>query len=99
MRVVTEKTIKALLNGKNTAVSNTMVSDNKLYLFGNCIAKIEDGKLFVRIYYNSCTTRERLNGFPQFGYDIKVSQKNWMPFINGQEITNDMEWHEISKKV
>ena len=98
MRLTTEKAIKAFLNGKNTAVSNTMVADNKLYLHGNCIAKIEDGKLFVRIYYNSKTTRERLNAFSEFGYNIRVNQKDWMPFINGKEITDEMAWVEINKK-
>ena len=98
MRLVTEKCIKALLNGKNTAVSNTTVTDGRLLLFGNCIAKIEDGKLFVRIYYNSSTTRERLNGFSQFGYNIRVNQKDWMPFINGKEVTDEMAWVEIDKK-
>ena len=98
MRLVTEKSLRAFFNGVNTAVSNTMVADNKLYLFGNCIAKIEDGKLFVRIYYNSNTTRERLNGFSEFGYDINVSQRNWMPYINGKEVTDEMAWVEIHKK-
>ena len=98
MRLVTEKALRAFLNGKNTAVSNTMVADDRLYLFGNCIAKIEDGKLFVRIYYNSNTTRERLNGFSEFGYNIRVTQKNWMPFINGKEVTDEMAWVEINKK-
>lgn len=98
MRLVTEKALKAFLNGVNTSVSNTMVADDKLYLFGNCIAKIEDGKLFVRIYYNSTTTRERLNGLSWFGYDIRVSQRDWIPYINGKEITDEMEWVEIHKK-
>lgn len=98
MRLVTEKTLKAFVNGKNTSVSNTMVADNRLYLFGNCIAKIEDGKLFVRIYYNSSTTRERLNGLSWFGYDIRVSQRDWIPYINGKEITDEMAWVEIHKK-
>ena len=98
MRLVTEKILRAFLNGKNTAVSNTTVSDNRLYLFGNCIAKIEEGKLFVRIYYNSNTTRERLNGLSEFGYDIRVNQHDWMPYINGKEITDDMAWVEIHKK-
>ena len=98
MRLVTEKTLKAFVNGKNTTVSNTTVSDNKLYLFGNCIAKIEDGKLFVRIYYNSATTRERLTNLSWFGYDISVTQKNWIPYINGKEVTDEMAWVEIHKK-
>ena len=98
MRLTTEKILRAFLNGKNTAVSNTMVADNKLYLFGNCIAKIEDGKLFVRIYYNSNTTRERLNGLSWFGYDISVSQHDWIPYINGKEVTDEMAWVEIHKK-
>lgn len=98
MRTVTEKALRAFLNGKNTVVSNTMVADNKLYLFGNCIAKIEDGKLFVRIYYNSVTTRERLNGLSWFGYDISVTQRDWVAYINGKEVTDDMAWVEINKK-
>ena len=99
MRLVTEKCIKAFLNGKNTAVSNTMVADNKLYLHGNCIAKIEDGKLLVSMCgWNTKTTRERLNGFSEFGYNISVTQKDWMPFINGKEVTDEMAWVEINKK-
>ena len=97
MKLTTEKAIRSFLNHKNATISNTAVIDDRLYLFGNCIAKLENDDLYVRIYYNSNTTRERLNGFSEFGYNIRVNQKNWMPYINGQEITDDMAWHKIEK--
>ena len=97
MRLVTEKAIKSLLNGKNACISNTTVADNRLYLFGNCIAKIEDGKLFVRMCgWNTPVTRERLNGFKNFGYKISVRSKDFTPYINN-EVMDDMAWYPVDK--
>ena len=109
MRKVSEKSIRAFLNGKNgkfggvskyNGMQNTTVKDGKFYLFDNCIAKFEDGDLYVRIHTNSNTTRERLNTLSWLGgYDLSVTQRNWDAYINGKKVEDYMAWHKVSKKV
>ena len=96
-RQVSKDSISALLTGHNKTVSNTSVIDNKLYLFGNNIIKIEDGDVFVRLVVNSVTTRERLNTLSNYGYNITVVQRKGIPFINGKAVNDLYEWHKISK--
>ena len=61
-----------------------------MYLFGNRIAWIYEGKLyFTMCGWNTSTTRERLNGL-----GIKISQKNFEPYWNGKKI-NDHEVYEM----
>lgn len=96
-RQVSKDSISALLTGQNRTVSNTSVIDNKLYLFGNNIIKIEDGDVFVRLVVNSVTTRERLNTLSNYGYNISVVQRKGIPFINGKVINDLDEWVKINK--
>lgn len=111
MKQVTEKSLKAFLNHRNGKFGgicanpycnangevNTEVDNDNLYLYGNCIAKLVNGDLYVRIHTNSNTTRERLNGFREFGYNISVSQHNWNAYINGKEVADYMQWQKIDR--
>lgn len=112
MRTVTENAIKAFLNGKNCKLGgvcnnryagraygeiNTEIENGGLYLFGNCIAKLVNDELYVRICVNSNTTRERLNGFSEFGYKISVTQYKFEPYINGEQVHDYSKWYHIQK--
>lgn len=113
MKKVTEQSIKALLNGQNVKLGgickntysefggygyqNTEVDNGGLYLFGNCIAKLENNNLYVRIHTNSNTTRERLNGFSEFGYKLSVTQKNFQAYINGEKVEDYYKWYKVER--
>ena len=91
MRNITQKAIKNFLNGKRWTEKNTHTENFKLYLHGNLIAKIDDGRLFICLQgWNTVTTRERLNGLP----GVKLTQKNFEPYLNGEKI-NSWQWYEI----
>ena len=99
MRLVSERTAQAFFNHKNITVSNTTVKDDKFYLFGNCIAKFENNDLYVRFYFNSNTTRERLNALGNIGgYKINATQCKFMPYLNGNKIEDEMAWVKVDKK-
>ena len=96
-RQVSKDCVSALLTGQNRTVGNTSVIDNKLYLFGNNIIKIEDGDVYVRLIVNSVTTRERLNTLSNYGYNIAVVQRKGVPFLNGKAVNDLYEWVKINK--
>ena len=87
MRQVTRIMSDAFWNGERKSMSNTTVQNKEMYLFGNRIAWVYDGKLyFTMCGWNTPTTRERLNGL-----GVRVSQKNYKPYWNGKEISD----HEV----
>lgn len=95
MRKITEKACQAFENGRNFKDSNTVVKvENNvisMYLWGNEIAKRENGKLYINLCgYNTNTTRERLNGLS----GVRVTQRNFTPYLNGIEISSE-GWHEV----
>ena len=95
MRKITEKACQAFENGKNFTGNNTVVkAENNvvsMYLWGNKIAKRENGKLYINLCgYNTNTTRERLNGLS----GVRVNQYNFTPYLNGVEISCN-GWHEV----
>ena len=97
-RQVSEQTARAFFNHENLTVSNTTVKDDKFYLYGNCIAKFEDDELYIRFVYNSNTTRERLNCLGDIGgYNINATQKNFIPYLNGNKIDDEMAWVKVNK--
>ena len=60
--------------------------------YGNPIAVIEYGKLFIRhAGYPTNTTKERLNGLP----NVHIQQKNWRWFLNGEEWTTGGSWTKV----
>ena len=91
MRTITELMSRAFFNGETKQMSNTQVQNYEMYLFGNRIAWIYDGKLYFTLCgWNTQTTRERLNGL-----GVKVTQKNYKLYWNGKEI-NDHEVYEMA---
>ena len=112
MKQVTEKSLKAFLNHRNGKFGgvctnpyagsacgrvNTEIKDDTLYLYGNAIAKLVNDDLYVRIVACTNTTRERLNGLSEFGYNISVTQRNWNAYINGKEVMDYMQWQKIDR--
>ena len=102
-RLVTEKSVRAFLqhkNGKFGGVStyngkqNTEVKDDTLYLFGNAIAKWQDGKIFFRMAgWTSPTTTERLSGL-----GLRISVRKGTASIRGKEI-NSCTWYPLEQFV
>lgn len=91
MRTITELMARAFFNGETKKMSNTQVQNYEMYLFGNRIAWIYDGKLYFTLCgWNTPTTKERLRGL-----GINIQQKNYQLYWNGKEI-NDHEVYEMA---
>jgi hypothetical protein len=88
MRKITEYAHEAFANNRNFKSINTnvIVEDNitKMYLHGNCIAKKDNGKLFISSgkYHATRTTANRLNGFNFV--NLRISK--------GRFILNEKAW-------
>ena len=98
MREVTRKTVSAFLNGRKLTNGNTSTDGKKLYLHGNCIAKRENGNIYVNnCGWETTTTKERINGvFNVLGrWNDAVYQKNFVWYYkNGVEFPCD-EWVKV----
>ena len=103
MRKITQQTIKALFSNGSMSNNNTVVSNGRVYLHGNLIARIIDGnKLQVSFCgWTTNTTRERINGILSYATngDIGVGIKKGEPEIrysNGdKEIIDNCNWYSI----
>ena len=85
MRQITKIMADAFFKGETKSLSNTMVQNYEMYLFGNRIAWLYEGKLYFTLCgWNTQTTRERLAGL-----DIRISQKNGEPYWNGSKISDN----------
>ena len=92
MRKITKQAVDALFSGRNFKAGNTKVENGTLILHWSAIAKIENGKLFVRSGgYETNTTKERLNGLP----NVNIYQKNYQWFLNGIEWQDSSQWTEV----
>ena len=92
MRKITKQAVDALFSGRNFKAGNTKVENGTLILHWSPIAKIENGKLFVRSGgYETNTTKERLNGLP----NVNIYQKNYQWFLNGIEWQDSSQWTEV----
>lgn len=82
----------AFYSGKTkTICGNTRVENFCLFLHGHKIARLVNGHLEINLCgYNTQTTRARLNALN----GVKLSQKNFKLFLNGEEIP-DSEWIQI----
>ena len=91
-RKITEQACHALMNGNDFRKDNTVIANGCMYLFGNCIASLNNAKhLTINMQgWNTVTTRERLNGLP----NVRLSSRNYTPILNGQEISSS-GWYEI----
>jgi hypothetical protein len=89
MRKVTRQAIDAFMNGKKFRSSNTSVevlpNVTILKLHGNEIAyRYNDPERTLTVttaYWNTVTTRDRLNGIP----GVSVWQKRGKLYLNGQK--------------
>lgn len=86
-RKITQESVSAFLAGRKFNKGNMSVvvegETFRLKLHGNTIAIIDElGVMSVsNAGWASNTTKERLNGLP----NVRVHQKNWNWFLNGQE--------------
>lgn len=81
MRQVTEKAVDALMNRENMKCGNTEVRSGEMFLHGNRIAWLKNGRLWItNCGYKTNVTKERLNGLP----NVNIFQRNYEWFLNGQ---------------
>ena len=94
---VTKRAVEALFSYTNKRISaNTEVSGlpNRmlLLLHHNCIAKLEQGKLYIRSGgYETQTTKERLNGLP----GVSIYQKDFQWYLNDKIWQDTDQWTAI----
>tara|TARA_R100000734_G_scaffold19016_1_gene17518 strand:+ start:256 stop:546 length:291 start_codon:yes stop_codon:yes gene_type:complete len=88
MRQITRDAIRAFRNGNNFKRGNTQVRTyahsnyREFLLHGNVIADMNENGLFISDGgWQTVTTKERLNGFP----NVHIYQKNFQWFLNGKE--------------
>ena len=99
------KAVFAFMKGEEFSTPNTVSTGNELFLFGNKIAKWEDGKLFISgggysVYTRngnevklSATTKTRLNDIP----GVSIGQQKGVIYLNGDAW--DGEFIEIPNAV
>lgn len=93
MREIEKKMVAAIRNTKNFNGNNTQVECQSngsiyVYLFGNCIYKIVNGKTYFNLCgWNSVTTRSRLNAL-----GVNVTSKDFIPYYNGKPISAHSGW-------
>lgn len=85
MRKITQDAVRAFYEKKNFKRGNTQVIAGletvNMYLHGNLIVRATPQGLWINDGgYQSNTTKERLNGFP----NVNIHQKNWQWFLNGE---------------
>ena len=85
MRKITQDAVRAFYEKKDFKRDNTQVIAGletvNMYLHGTLIARATPQGLWINDgNYQSNTTKERLNGFP----NVNIHQKNWQWFLNGE---------------
>ena len=103
MRKITQQTVKALFSNDNMSNNNTVVSNGRVYLHGNLIARIIEGnKLQVSFCgWVTNTTRDRINAIMSYATNgaIEVGIKKGEPEIrhfNGdKEIIDSCNWYTV----
>jgi len=85
--------IDAFLLGKAKKITNTESTGDKLFLFGNCIAKWVNMEIWISNgnYPLSATTKDRLNGL-----GAHITTKKSIHYLNGIEW--DGSWININHK-
>lgn len=101
MRKVTKEAISAFMNHQKKSFGATKVDvfttpetgkNVMLYLHGNLIAMIQNGKLSItHAGWKTNTTKERLNGIP----GVSISQKAGVWYLNG--VAWDGNWITIKQ--
>ena len=104
MRKITQQTVNALFSNGSMTNNNTVVSNGRVYLHSNLIARIIEGnKLQVSFCgWVTNTTRDRINAILSYATngDISVGIKKGEPEIrhfNGdKEIIDSCDWYTIN---
>ena len=86
MNKISKKSVQAFRNHEEIRIDNTQVIKTtngvKLILFGNEIAKIKDGQLWITTAgWNTRTTFRRLNELP----GVNLQTKRGVVYLNGSE--------------
>lgn len=104
MRKITQQTVKALFSNGDMSNNNTVVSNGRVYLHGNLIARIIDGnKLQVSFCgWVTNTTRDRIDAIISYatngaiGVGIKKGEAE-IRYSNGdKEIIDSCDWYTIN---
>ena len=83
-RQIDEIMATRFFRGEKSTLSNTKVENKTMWLFGNKIAWIENGKLYFTLCgYNTLTTRSRLNGL-----GLNIKQKAGKLYLNDEQINS-----------
>ena len=82
MRKITIQAAHAFYNFENFYLNNTAVKSSEwiseMYLYGNLIAKLESGKLYISSAgWETTTTKERLNGI-LYDSEYSIRQKDFV---------------------
>lgn len=82
-RQITIKAVDALMGGYEMSSGNTEVRNRAMYLFGNRIARYENGHLYIQAVFDtfsriSNVTKERLNGIK----NVSVYHMNKQAYLN-----------------
>lgn len=92
MRLITEKICNAFESYRPLKISNSETDGYNLWLFGNKIAKRQDGEIWItNAGWKSMTTKERLNGLS----GVNITSKNGHWYLNGHAWNG--EWVSISE--
>ena len=103
MRKITQQTVKALFSNGDMVNNNTVVSNGRVYLHGNLIARIIEGnKLQVSFCgWVTNTTRERINAILVYatngaiGVGIKKGEAEIRHAKGDKEIIDSCNWYTI----
>lgn len=90
MRKITEKIVRAFLNGETLRIDNSYTNGQDLFLFGNKIAvRTGNGLWISNAGWKTKTTKERLNGLP----NVRIQQVRGEWYLNGREWNG--EWVNV----
>tara|TARA_R100001126_G_C4732633_1_gene104567 strand:- start:181 stop:477 length:297 start_codon:yes stop_codon:yes gene_type:complete len=98
MRKVTREIREAWLQGKPKTVNNTYTDGNSVWLFGNKIIEVRDGKVYATLAnWPTRTTMDRLNGITTGTFYTR----KYVPrctTARGDFRMNSSEWYEVGDK-
>lgn len=95
MRKVTREIRESWLEGKPKTVSNTTTDGNSVWLHGNKIIEVDNGKVYATLAgWPTRTTMERLNGITNGTFYTRKYQTRCTTAEGDREI-NSSEWIEV----
>ena len=98
MRKVTQEIRESWLQGKPKKVSNTYTDGNSVWLHGNKIIEVIDGKVYATLSgWPTRTTMERLNGITSAHFYTR-KYKPCLTTSLGDFAINANAWYEVGPK-